>query len=106
MEIEPTQEKRQYTRARVPENTTAYLITDGNGKKPRIRFKIINLSPGGVCLDTGNYPLRLNEKYHIVIVIHLQNVKNVTKIYHMDAYPKHNTNGKTGFFMVRRIKDK
>jgi c-di-GMP-binding flagellar brake protein YcgR len=106
LEIEADKNKRQYVRAKVPENTKLYLITDGNGKKSRIKFKINNLSASGICLETGNYPFRLNEKYHLAIVIFLKNTINVIKIYHMDAYPKHNTNNKTGFFMVRRIKDK
>jgi hypothetical protein len=97
--------RRQHVRGKVPENTVAYLINEANGKKVRTRHKIVDLCPSGVCLETGKLPIRIAAKYHLVVVIYLDRVPNVIKIYHMDAYARHNTNGKTGFFMIRRVKE-
>jgi len=103
---EPVKDRRQYVRAAVPDNTFAYIYYKQGNQTKRLKSKIENLSPNGISLNTKGYGCKTGAKYHIVIVIHLQNVANVTKIYHMDATVVHKTNDKTGFYMVRRIKDK
>ena len=99
-------DKRQYVRAAVPDGTISYLYYKQGKSTKRLKCKIENLSPNGICLDTKGYKCKTGTKYHIVIVIYLKNVENVVKIYHMDATTIHTSNGKTGFYMVRRIKDK
>jgi len=103
---EPAKDKRLYVRAAVPDNTYAYIYYKQGNKTKRLKCGIDNLSPNGICLDTKGYICKAGTKYHIAIVIHLKNVENVTKVYHMDATTVHRTNDKTGFYMVRRIKDK
>ena len=98
--------KRQYVRAAVPENTISYICYKQGNKLKRLKCKILNLSPNGICLNTKGYRCKIKGQYHIVIVMHLNSIPNVVKMWHMDATAIHNTDGKTGFYMVRRIKDK
>lgn len=80
------------------------LVTqDANTKKRKlVRFDTVNLSKNGVGVKTNAYPFKPHQAFEMILLYTLK--ENVIKIYYLDCFSKHVTNGITGFYFQPKWK--